>query len=746
MASQLYRLGVFSARHRWWTVVTWVVVLLATAVITLTSMRFSDGAFEIPGTESSEAMSALQAEFSDDGADSSTDDGGTRDGSLQLVVQAPDGASVTDAGPAGELATARTDLAALPHVLSVSDPLDPAAPRISEDVRTAVVDISLDGLTEENAEEIHADVVDVAESVRDAGLTAEVGGTLANPIPEILGPTEIVGALVAFGVLLLTFGSLAAAGANMAGALVGVGVGILGVLSFSAFSPIGSITPVLAVMLGLAVGIDYCLFILARFRAELSEGRDVLDAVGRATGTAGSSVVFAGTTVIIALAGLVVVGIPFIAEMGLAAAFAVFVAVLMALTLLPALAAFVGHRALRRRVRSNLLEPESRTAAPQPDARRGFLARWVDLVVRRPVLSAVGALAVLGLLAAPVTSLSTTLDTPGGEDPASTQRAAYELTADAFGAGSQSPLVVLVQGDTAIPAAEQVVRDIEQLDDVAMVVPGQVNADGSAVMLTVIADSGPLDPATQDLVHAIRDVPDPDGVQVRVTGSTAINIDTDEQLQEALVLYLALIVGLSLILLIVLFRSLLVPLVATVGFLLSLGAGLGATVAVFQWGWLDALFQAPQGNPLLSLLPILVTGILFGLAMDYQVFLVSRMHEAHAAGASPRQAIRAGFRRSAVVVVAAATIMAAVFGGFALSPSSLVGSIALALTLGVVADAFLVRMIIVPACLSLLGRGAWWMPRWLDRVLPDIDAEGQALEHSPSPNGVGVPERQHASV
>ena len=730
MARLLFRIGLISARHRWWTIAAWSAALVVTAVITLTSMRFSDGAFEIPGTESSSAMATLEEEFG-----TTTADG---EGSLQLVVQAPEGAAATDAAVASTIADARTSLERLAHVTAVSNPLDPASPSLSPDSRTAVVTVSLDGITDENSEDVHAGVAAVAQEVRDAGLRAEVGGSIENPVPEILGPTEIVGALVAFGVLLLTFGSLAAAGANMGGALVGVGVGILGVLASSAIRPIGSITPVLAVMLGLAVGIDYCLFVLARFRSELLDGRPVLEAIGRAVGTAGSAVVFAGTTVVIALVGLAVVGIPFITEMGLAAAFAVAVAVLMSLTLLPALASLVGRRALPRRA---LVLHEGTEARSLPRrTRAGVLSTWIGVVVRRPALSALGAVAVLLGLAAPVVSLSTTLDTPGGEDPGSTQRAAYEMISDAFGPGAQSPLVVLLTGDDAQAAVDEAVTGISALEDVAAAIPAQVSASGHAAMITVIAGSGPLDDATRDLVHAIRDLPSPPGTDMQVTGSTAVNIDTDAQLEQALVTYLAVIVGLSLVLLIILFRSLLVPLVATLGFLLSLGAGLGATVAVFQWGWLDALIQAPQGNALLSLLPIVVTGILFGLAMDYQVFLVSRMHEAYVSGASPKDAITVGFGRSAVVVVAAATIMAAVFGGFALSGSSLVGSIALALAVGVLADAFLVRMVIVPAALSMLGRAAWWMPRWLGRVLPTVDAEGRSLEAAPHAEAGGVRE------
>ncbi|MCP2167849.1 MMPL family transporter [Goodfellowiella coeruleoviolacea] len=556
----------------------------------------------------------------------------------------------------------------------------------------------------------------------------------------MFGPTEIVGAVLAFAVLLLTYGSLAAAGANMLGALVGVAVGALGVLAFSAFSPIGSMTPTLAVMLGLAVGIDYCLFVLARFRAELREGRSVADAIGRATGTAGSAVVFAGGTVIIALAGLAVVGIGFITEMGVAAAVGVAVAVLMSLTLLPAALKLMGRNALPRR--------EHGGGTPVRADRIGFLDRWIKLVVRRPVTVLVGAVAGLLMLAVPVLSLTTSLTTPGGEDPDSTQRAAYDQIADAFGAGYQGPLIVLAQGDGVQARLDEVTSGLATLGRVASVVPAGVNATGDTALLQVVPTTGPVDERTERLVHDIRDRADAvPGVNLLVTGQTAIGIDTDERLSTALITYLIVIVGLSLLLLIIVFRSLLVPLIATVGFLLSLGAGVGVTVAVFQWGWLDPVFSAPQGNPMLSLLPVLIVGILFGLAMDYQVFLVSRMHEAHVRGLDPVEAVLDGFGRTAVVVVSAATIMTAVFAGFALSPSSLIGSIGLALTAGVVADAFVVRMIVVPALLTLLGRGAWWLPQWLDRLLPHLDAEGRALdESSPAQLGHQVGDQLRPSV
>jgi RND superfamily putative drug exporter len=720
LARLLSRLGRFSARHRVLFLVGWVLALALLAVVAISGMRFSDGSFDVPGTESSRAITTLDKEFPSTGEDVK---------SLQLVAEAPDREKVTSPERATQLRAALGELRSVDHVSAVSDPIDPKQPYVSRDLTTAVATISLTGVTDDNSEAVHTDVVDVANDLRNDGWTAEIGGSIANPVPEILGPTEVVGAVLAFLVLFLTFGSLVAAGANMAGALVGVGVGILGVLGFSAIAPIGSTTPILAVMLGLAVGIDYCLFVIARFRAELRSGRTVDDAIGRSIGTAGSSVVFAAATVIIALVGLTVVGIPFISEMGLAAAFAVFVAVLMTLTFLPVLLRTMGRRALPRKQR------DPATASQGSDDRIRFLDRWVRVVTKHRVLSIVGCVVLLGVIAAPVLSLRTTLDIPGGEDPKSTQRAAYDLIADEFGAGAQNPLVVLVEredGDLA-ETLPNVQRALEQYDDVATVVPGAVSANGDWAMITVLADSGPLSDRTTDLIHAIRaDADAVDGTHLLVTGSTAVGLDSNAKLQSALVTYLIVVVGLSLLLLILMFRSLLVPLIATAGYLLSLGAGMGATIAIFQWGWLDPVISAPQGNPLLSLLPIILTGILFGLAMDYQVFLVSRIHEAHHRGLSAREAILDGFGRSAPVVVAAAAIMAAVFGGFALSPSSLVGSIALGLAVGVVADAFIVRMVLVPATLALLGNVAWWVPEWMDRILPQLDTEGLSLDQDDS--------------
>lgn len=721
MARLLARLGVFSATYRLAIFISWAVVLLVAGTLAITGMKFSDGKFEIPGTESSTALQTVQEEFPQASSK------GEGRGTLQLVLVAPGQEPITNTKNLGKVNYIADVARQLDDVASVSDPYNPATGMVSKDLSTAVLNVAYKEMDDEHAEAATEKLEHVVTAAHTAGFTAEIGGSITNEVPEIMGPSEIIGAVIAFLVLLITFGSFRAAGANMLSAVIGVGVGVLGVLAASIWAPIGATTPILAVMLGLAVGIDYGLFVLSRFRSELRDGRDVTEAIGRASGTAGTAVVFAGSTVIIALVGLAVVNIPFITEMGMAGAAGVLVAVLVSLTLLPALLSVIGRRALppreRKITRAWFFKEQSRAS------RVGLLERWAAAVVQKPRTALVASLAVLAALSIPMLSMTTSLSVPGGENADSTQRQAYNIISDKFGAGSQSPLVVLVKAGDAATAVPKVQQMLERQRGVEVAVPGPVSHSGTYALISVIPEQGPVTQGTRDLVHDIRESADTiEGTTISVTGEAAIGIDIDTRLSTALATYVLLIVALAIVLMVLLFRSFLVPVVAALGFLLSLGAALGVTTAVFQWGWLDPIITAPQGNPLMSLVPLLVVGILFGLAMDYQVFLVSRIHEAHAKGLSPKEAILDGFSRSAFVVVAAALIMFAVFGGFALSGSSIVASIALALTVGVLADAFIVRMIIMPAVLSLTGKAAWWMPRWLDRALPTIDAEGATLD------------------
>lgn len=722
MARIIYRLAAFCAAHRWHVVTAWAAVLLLSGVIGASGARFADG-FDIPGTDSARAQAALAREF--------PAAGGGDLAQLQLVFQAPAGA-LTDPTSAGAVATALQAARQVAHVVAVSDPFAPTSPAVSPNGRVAVATVTVQGVGDDAALKgrVTAEIDRAAAGARAAGLTVEVGGSLAQQgAVEAGSPSELAGVVIAFFVLLLTFGSLAAAGTNMLAAILSVAVGVLAIVAYSAFSPIQTSTPTLALMLGLAVGIDYTLFILSRFRDELRAGRPVDEAVPLAVGTAGSAVVFAGLTVVIALAGLAVVRIPFITEMGVGAAVSIAIAVLIALTLVPVALRILGQRALPPRERPGAPSQGGAPATGQiPAPRPSFLARWAGLVTRRPLPSLLGAFAVLTVLAIPVLSLQTALSVPGGADPDSSQRRAYTLVADNFGAGYQSPLVVLVEAPDATTQAAAVARAITGLGHVAAVAPAIPNPGNTAAILTVIPTVGPSDAATAALVGGIRSARYPGGTTVSVTGQTAIDIDVNAKLRGALIVYVALVVGLAILLLIVLLRSIVVPVVAALGFLLSLGASFGMTVALFQWGWAAPFFGVKEGTPLQSLLPILIVGILFGLAMDYQVFLGSRIHEAHARGLPVGEAIRDGFSRAAVIVAAAATIMAVVFFGFGLSGSALIASIAFALGSGVLVDAFMVRMIIIPATLALCGEASWWIPAWLDRLLPTIDTEGKSLD------------------
>jgi len=720
MSTFLSRLGRSSARHRLVVVGVWLAVFAGLAGILGVNGSGDSAPQTIPGSRASQALEVMNREFPAAQA--------PPENTLQLVF-APQDAEVTDPGVSSQIDSVLAEAASLPGVESVSDPFAPDAPYTSPDGTLAVATLIYGDLSDD-AQVTSYDAALALQESAPADLGVELGGNLV-PLGAESGPGEVVGVLIAFLVLVLTFGSMRAAGANLLIAVFGVGVGLVGVLAYGSITPIGENSIILASMLGLAVGIDYSLFILSRFRTELRSGRSVEDSIARATGTAGTAVVFAGLTVIVALAALMVAGIDFVTEMGMAGAFGVLVAVLLSLTLLPVFMKTLGVKALSKKHRKDLAAGVVFDEDTTP--KHGFVRRWGQAVVRRPVISLVTGVLVLVVVALPMLSMKTAFNVPGGTDPESTERAAYTLILDELG-GVQSPLIVLAEGDDVASSTTALEDQLTGMAGVAQVTPAEVSADGQTARITVIPTGGPIDDSTKDLVHQLREDADSiSGIHLEVTGETAIGIDQDAALSDALVTYLVVIVLISLALLVLLFRSLLIPLVATLGFLLSVGASFGASVAVFQWGWLPALVNAPQGDPMLSLLPILLVGVLFGLAMDYQVFLVSRIKEMHDRGLTPKDAVVEGFSRSAPVLVAAATIMTVVFAGFATSTFSVAASIAFGLMVGVLADAFIVRLVLMPALLSLLGKSAWYMPRWLDKILPSVDVEGHAVEHASAP-------------
>ncbi|MEU2266629.1 MMPL family transporter [Streptomyces olindensis] len=722
MATFLYKLGRISFRRRHLVALIWVALLTLAGVGAASAPAAGNSSFSIPGTEAQKAFDLLEQRFPGMSADGAT---------ARVVFKAPSGEKMTDPGNKATVQETVKELADGSEVASVTDPY--RAKAVSKDGTIAYAQVSYKVSGMELDDAAKDALQDTAQDAREAGLTVEIGGDALQAVPHT-GSSEIIGIAVAAVVLVITFGSLVAAGLPLLTALIGVGIGVSSITALASALDLGSTTSTLAMMIGLAVGIDYALFIVSRYRAELAEGRDREEAVGRAVGTAGSAVVFAGLTVVIALVGLSVVNIPMLTKMGIAAAGTVAIAVLIALTMVPALLGYAGRKVKPAGEKGKLLGRAKAQDAPAKPAKPNLGTRWASFVVRRPIAVLLLGVVGLGAAAVPAASLELGLPDDGSQPTSTTQRRAYDLLSEGFGPGFNGPLMVVVdaKGSDDPKAAFTATGDeIKGLKDVVTVTPAQPNKAGDTATITVIPGSKPSSVTTENLVHGIRDAgagikADTDA-NVLVTGSTAMNIDVSEKLNDALVPYLVLVVGLAFLLLIVVFRSILVPLKAALGFLLSVMAALGAVVAVFQWGWLADLMGVEQTGPVMSMMPIFMVGVVFGLAMDYEVFLVTRMREAYVHGEKPAQAVVTGFRHGARVVTAAAVIMMAVFAGFIGSSESMVKMIGFGLAIAVFFDAFVVRMAIVPAVLALLGRKAWWLPKWLDRVLPNVDVEGEGL-------------------
>jgi RND superfamily putative drug exporter len=709
MATLLYRLGRWCFGRRSLVVVIWLLLLGVMGGAAAAFSGSTTAEFRMPGTESQRAMDELGEQFPQAGGATGT-----------IVIAAPPNTRLT----AEQVAPIVRQAAAVPGVSAATDPFQTRS--VSPDGRYALVQVQFTGKAADITEAQRTAYEKIARAGRDGrGPRVEVGGDLTQA-PHGAAATEAVGVAVAAVVLIITFASLVAAGMTLLNALVGVGVGMAGLYALTGVVELNDTSPVLALMLGLAVGIDYSLFITSRYRQNLLEGLDAREATGRAIGTAGSAVVFAGATVVIALAGLSVVGIPFLTAMGLAAAATVAVAVVVALTLLPAVLAFAGAKILPRGQRGRTAAPASGAAAE-----RAFGFRWGRAVTRLRVPVLLAGVLALGTLALPVQDMRLALPDAGTAAEDSPQRQAYDLTSEGFGEGFNGRLIAVVSGRDAASteaAARRTAEIIGGAEGVQAVAPAQFNQARTTALVAVIPRTGPTDAATEETVHAIRDrLAGVQGAEVALTGTTAVGIDISEKLAGALPVYLLLVAGLSIVLLMLVFRSVLVPVKAAAGFLLTVGATFGITTAVFQQGHLAGLVGIDTPGPLVSFLPIILIGILFGLAMDYEVFLVSRMREDFVHGDTPRQATVNGLGHNARVVTAAALIMIAVFAGFVITPDPIIKSIGFALAIGVFIDAFVVRMTLVPAMMSLLGRAAWWLPRWLDRALPDLDIEGERL-------------------
>ncbi|MFF4330412.1 MMPL family transporter [Streptomyces sp. NPDC001591] len=730
MATFLYTTGRSAFRRRGLVTLLWLAVLVAVGLAASTAPPPPADTFSMPGTESQRAFDVLKEKFPAASADGAT---------ARVVVRAPAGQKLADPAQKAKVEGLVAALAKAPGVVSASDPFRTGT--VSKDGTTAYAVAGYKASALKLTDEEHDGLDAVLEKSRADGLTVEAGGD-AVKVEAAMGGAEGVGILVSAVVLLLTFGSLVAAGMPLLTAVIGVAVGSAAVTALGSTLGLSATTSTLAMMIGLAVGIDYALFIISRYRAEISEGRERADAAGRAVGTAGSAVVFAGLTVIIALAGLAVVNVPMLTKMGLTAAGTVAIAVLIALTLVPALLGFVPVKVMprleRRAIQGKPLTARLQRRADRLAARSGpnLGTRWARFVVRRPLLVlAVGVLG-LGALAVPAASLRLGLPGEGTMALDTTQRKAYDMLSESFGPGFNGPLTITVQAKDAATAAGAVGRELAAVDGVTTVTPATPNAVGDTAVLNVVPSSGPTEHRTEELVTTIRakaaGIERDTGAEILVTGQTALFIDFSRTLDEAMLPYLGLVVGLAFLLLVLIFRSLLVPLKAALGFLLSVSAALGAVVAVFQWGWLAGALGIEQPGPVMSTLPIFMIGVVFGLAMDYEVFLVTRMREAYVHGAGPTEAVVTGFRYGGRVVSAAAIIMTSVFSGFILETNDFVKMVGFSLATAVLFDAFVVRMALVPALFALLGRSAWWLPRWLDRLLPNMDVEGEKLNRRPS--------------
>ena len=607
---------------------------------------------------------------------------------------------------------------------------------VSEDGSAAVLTVVFTDSQLEITKDTKDALVAAFEEEPVDGVTVNYSSDIAGGVPSLIGAGEVVGLVVAAVVLVVMLGTLIGAGLPLLTALIGVGIGALGALSFSGVVEMASVTPVLGLMLGLAVGIDYALFIVNRHRRQLKAGYSLEESIALANGTSGNAVVFAGATVFIALLALNVTGIPFLGLMGTVGAACVAVAVLIAITLTPALLKLTGMRILSRRERAGHRAVTGIAKAAARAGRSGAVPVKA-MSTGRAVLTV--AAAVIGLLVIAIPALDLRVNLPDGssEPHDSSTYQAYAAVSEKFGEGQNGTLLVVAElpgaptEEEALAAQAEIAGALFNQQDVVAVAPVGSSEDRSVAAFQVIPAQGPTSESTENLVHTLRDLSPLEGkYDIGVAGSASGNIDISDKLSEALPIYLGVVVGLSLLILILVFRSIFVPVIATLGFILSYFAALGGVVAIYQWGWLSGIFGVETPGPVLNFLPTILVGILFGLAMDYMLFLGSGMREAYAHGAPARIAVVQGVRAGRSVVTAAAIIMVAVFGGFIFSESTMIRPIGFALAFGVLVDAFVVRMLLIPALMHLAGDKAWWLPKWLDRILPDVDVEGASLERS----------------
>jgi RND superfamily putative drug exporter len=699
----------------------WLTIAVAVFALETTVGGETSDNFRIPGTEAQLGSDVLSDSFPSESGVAG-----------RVVFADPDG-DVTDPTSRQAIEQTLAAFASGPNVLGVTDPFDAARPTVSPDGRVAFATVrySVDppGPAEGEA------ALEAVEIARDAGLQAELSREIVRGVEEVEG-SEAIGLAVALIVLLVAFGSVIAAGIPVGSAVFGIFVGLGLVTTMAGFTDVPSVSPLIASMIGIGVGIDYALFVVTRHRGFLHDGHDPVEAAARANATAGTAVLFAGSTVVVALMGLLLAGIPSIATMGYASAIAVAVAMLGAVTLLPAFLGLAGHRIDRWKIGRRHRAPVASAAT--------WSGRWADRVGRRPWPYALASLVGLVALAAPVVDMRTGMSDDGTAGTEHTYRRAYDLLATGFGPGFNAPFTIAVDAAdgaivdpvslTAIQAA------VGSTAGIAFVSEPVVAPDGGTAVLTAFPTTGPSEVATQDLVHTLRDdvlpaaVDDADtgagGLDVYVTGQTAGFIDISEKLSDRLPIFIAAVVLVSFLLLMLVFRSVLVPFKAAIMNLLSIGGAYGVVVAVFQWGWGNELIGVDATMPVSPFLPMIMFAILFGLSMDYEVFLLSRVREEYVRTGDSHRSVVDGLASTARVITSAALIMISVFAAFLLMPDTEVKMFAVGLSVAVLIDATVVRMVLVPATMALMGDANWWLPGWLDRVLPHVDVEGTSVLHA----------------
>jgi RND superfamily putative drug exporter len=632
-----------------------------------------------------------------------------------------------------EIAQAKIDLAIGEKLLAATKNFT----TVSKDETVALAGIRFEQRGTEVETETRTSVVDSLKNADLNGIEVHFSQELTQSFGDILGVGEIVGLIAAAIVLFVLLGTIIGMAIPIFSAVVGVAISATMVLALAAEIEMTSTTPVLGVMLGLAVGIDYSLFIVNRHRRQLRGGMKITESIGLANGTSGNAVLFAGLTVIIALVALNLTGIGFVGLMGSMGAIAIVIAVAIALTVTPAALSLIGDRILSKKEKAELVAAKKKkTAKKNAEPKNALKPVWAT---RYPWVAVFSIVAVLGIMAIPLSDMRLGLPDGGSEPKYSTAYKAYNLTSDGFGAGFNGQITTVLTTDNPISEDDtlafqaDVATELMTLDNVEAAVPAAIADDKKTFIFQVVPSGGPSSVETENVIYDIRELKGPFlekyGAHIGVTGITATNIDVSDKIADVLPLYLATVILLSLFLLMLVFRSVLIPVLAAAGFLLTVTATLGAVVAVYQWGWLAELFGVSNPGPILSFLPIFLIGILFGLAMDYQLFLVSGMREAYAHGKKPRDAINYGIHLSRGVVVAAALIMVTVFGGFAFSHLATIRPIGFGLAIGVLIDAFLVRLLLVPAAMTILNKSAWWLPKWIDKAMPDIDVEGTKLEN-----------------